>query len=187
MAKPPTPNLDGDLPGGLRPSSRATRSTAAQLSEIVDEGRQLMTDEGFRPYRVFSVLERWSGGRIGAGTVKLVRVVEFVPPPYVDFQPLRRKYGGAGTVERGDILLRKISARYTEEELFSLTKPDTAPGEVASIEIQHDGRFDRAQIPRRRRFVISGVPWLDQARFEWIVRMRPQDNARDRRGRPRSA
>lgn len=179
----PVPNADGDLDGGLSPR-KATRSLAADLGEVVDEANQIRADLGMRPYRVFSVVERWDSGVTGRGTATVVAEVEFVPPPFVDFAPLKRKYGAAGSVERGQIMLRDISPRYTEDQLSSLTKPVVQPGEAAYIEIRADGRFEGPGDPKRRRFVISGVPWLDQDRFEWLVKLTQQDNPRDRRGRP---
>ena len=180
----PVPNADSEVQGGL-PQRRADRSLAADLGEVVDEARQTLTDLGMRPYRVFSVVERWSGGAIGRGQPKVIQSTELVPPPFVDFMPLARRYGSAGSVERGDIILRKISPRYTEDELFALVRPVTTPGEAAYIEIVQDGRFGAlGALPRRRRFVVSGTPWLDQARFEWLVKVRAQDNARTRRGAP---
>jgi hypothetical protein len=183
--KRPKPNADRELDGGLT-GREADRSLAADLGDVVDEARQTLTDLGMRPYRVFSVVERWSSGVVGRGTAKVISEVELVPPPFVDFNPLKRKYGGAGSVERGEILLRKVSPRYTEDELFALMRPVTTAGEAAYIEIRADGRFEGAggEGPKRRRFVVKGVPWLDQAKFEWVVRLFQQDNPRTRRGRP---
>lgn len=184
MAKPPTPNSDRSLTGGLD-GQQATRSLASELADVVDDARQLTTDLGFRPYRVFSVVERWSGGTRGRGTVEVVREVEFVPPPELDYKSLRRKFGPAGAVERGEVLLRKLSARYTEDEVFELLHRKLRPGEVGYIETRTDGRFGNE--PHRRRFVVASVPSLDAAKFEWTVRLKPQDDARDDRGRPRRA
>lgn len=176
----PQPIADG-AEGGLTPRE-ADRSLAVDLAEVVDESRALVTDLGFRPYRVFVVLERWSSGVIGRGTAAVVRETEIVPTPCVDLEPLARRHGPAGAVERGEALLSELSARYTEAEVMELLRPRVDAGELCYLETRSDGRMGAE--PHRRRFVIASVPYLDAERFEWRARLRPQDDARRGDGRP---
>lgn len=181
------PDEDRDLEGGLD-GLRAERSLVGSLAETVDEARQLVADLGFRPYRVRVVVEGWTGGEVGRGRVEVVSEREIVPPPEVDLRPVRREYGATGSVERGEVTLRRISPRYTEEQVRAIFQPTLAEGQTAYVEVQEDGRWRSPADPaRRRRYVVSSAPWRDAARFEWVVRLRPQDDARTPSGRPRGA
>lgn len=172
----------GGTKGGLQPWE-ADGSLGDDLSSVVDEAQQLVADLGLRPYRVFSIVEQWSGGKRGRGTVSIVSEREFTPPPVINYRPLRRQLGSAGVVERGEVTLERISTRYTEEEIRSLVPTNLERGQYAYIEARYDGR-DGGE-PQRRRFTIASVPYLEiPRRFQWVVRLRPQDDPRDAHGRP---
>lgn len=178
------PNQRG-VPGGLAPWA-AEDSLGAELGAVVDDARALVAELGLRPYRVFSVLVRWTGGQRGRGTQELVSRTEVVPPPEVDLRPLRRPARDAGQPERGEVTLRKVSPQYTEEEVQRLFPRTLATGQEAFLEVVADGRFEDGAEPARRRFVVCGAPYLDQMRFEWIVPMRPQDDRMGPGGAPQA-
>ncbi len=170
------------MAGGLDPWD-ADRSLGDELSEVVDDARQIVADLGLRPYRIFSVLESWSGGSRGRGVVTVVKELEFTPPPVVNYSPLRRNLGSAGVVERGDVLLEKISPRFTEEEIRSFFPSNLVRGQVVYIEARWDGR--NSGEPHRRRFTVASVPFLEiPRRFQWVVKLRPQDDPRQSSGKP---
>ena len=168
---------------GLEPWE-ADRSLGDDLSGVVDEAYGLVAELGLRPYRVFSVVEQWTGGARGRGDVRVIREVEFTPPPVLNYRPIRRQLGSAGVVERGEVTLERISPRYTEDEIRSMVPTNLERGQYAYIEARFDGRDGGT--PQRRRFTIASVPYLEiPRRFQWVVRLRPQDDPRDAAGRPR--
>ncbi len=169
--------------GGLDPWE-ADRSLGDELAEVVDDARQLVADLGLRPYRIFSIIEQWSGGARGRGTVKIISELEFTPPPVLSLRSLRRDMKNAGVVERGELVLERISSRLTEEDIRSFFPTNLERGQFAYIEQRFDGR--NGGEPQRRRFTISSVPFLELPnRFQWVVRVRPQDDPRGPDGRPR--
>jgi hypothetical protein len=173
------PNADPALHGLEGP--RARRTLAADLGSVVDEARQLRVDIGMVPYRVFSVVVAWSGGKRGVGTQRLVRETEFLPTPEVRLEGQSRELRPGGARERGRPQLRRISTRYSEDEVRALLHRDLLDGEEGHIEVRMDERLDDK--PRRRRFTVAGAPFLDQAKFEWTVKIAEQDDPRQRNGR----
>lgn len=164
--RPVPPNQDL----GYAPSQAPERSLAEEMGAVVDDARQLLTDFGLRPYRVFSVLYQWSGGEVGRGRITLVREAEFLPTPLVDLRPVRTTPRNAGKVEEGVVHLREVSSRYTEEQISGLLfQEGLQPGQEGFVEVLHDGRDGPA--PKRRRFQVTGAPWHDAERFEWVTRM----------------
>lgn len=175
---PKSPNRDPRLHG-----VDGSRTLADELAEVVDDGRQLAADFGLRPYRVFSVRIRWSGSTVGAGEPSVVLEEEFLPTPRVNLDKLRREpREPGGWVERGTLRMDRVSARYTEDQIDALCVGRSAPAnEERLIEVRVD---DRHGLTRRRRFTVSGVPFLRAERFEWVVDLLPQDDARERDGSP---
>lgn len=169
--------------GGLEPWE-ADRSLGDSLSKVVDDAQQLVADLGLRPYRVFSIIEQWSGGARGRGKVKIISELEFTPPPVLSLRSLRRDMKNAGIVERGELTLERLSPRYTEEQIRSFFPTDLDAGQYVYIEQRFDGR--NGGEPQRRRFTISSVPYLEiPRRFQWSVRVRPQDDPRGANGLPK--
>lgn len=154
----------------LHPNPAPGASLVEQLGGVADELRQLFTDAGLRPYRVFSVQEQWSGGTVGVGIPVVVRETEFLPTPLLDLTPLRRKMNQGGFSEDGAVTLRQISPRLTEDQVGLLCCGDRSiPGRETYIEVRHDAR-DGTEVPRRR-FTIQGVPFRKAGKFEWQVRL----------------
>ncbi len=174
--RPITPNRDGKL-GPTCPLGTLTE----QMGPVVDEIRQLYTDFGQRPYRVFSVRYRWTGGADGLGRPELVEEVEFLPTPRVDGDTLRTEMKAAGEDEAGYVTLSEISPRYTEDEVRSMTFCGTMPdGNLAFIEVRMDARDGSA--PVRRRLTVADVPWRDAENFQWSASAYIQEEARGRDG-----
>lgn len=137
---------------------------------MADELRQLYTDLGLRPYRVFSVAQQWSGQAVGRGTLSVLSEVELLPTPLVDFTPMRRRMTEGGFTEDGLVTLREISPRYTEEDVQALCcRRSDVPGREVFIEMRHDARDGQTV---RRRFTIESVPFRKAGKFEWQVRLR---------------
>jgi hypothetical protein len=178
--RPQTPNTDPDL----GPSSLPQQSLAEVLGGTVDELRQLYTDFGLRPYRVFSVVIRWTGGDIGKGDAVLESEVELLPTPLlVDMKPVRGTAKPAGLDEEGAVMLKQISPRYTEDDVRTIFHQEQLPKDRDGyLEIRMDARDG---ITTRRRFTVKGAPSRSADRFEWSTRLIMQDHDRDRDGQIR--
>lgn len=169
------PQYDPDL--GPNPNPQA--SLVDSLGSVVDDIRQIATDLGARPYRVFSVRVGWSGGEPGRGVRGPVCEEEFLPTPLVKEWWVRRELEPVGSVERGIVELREISPRYTEAQIMSLCPYPCGPdahGNETFIEMRIDAR-DGTQV-KHRRFVIANAPFLDAEKFEWRVKLIPQEGFR---------
>jgi hypothetical protein len=169
------PQYDPDL----GPLSDPQASLVDSLGSVVDDLRQIATELGARPYRVFSVRIGWSGGERGRGSSRILCEEELLPTPFVKEWFVRRELENVGSVERGVVELREISPRYTEAQIMSLCPypcgPD-AQGNETFIELRIDSRDGTQAKPRR--FVIANAPFLDAERFEWRVKLIPQEGAR---------
>ena len=179
--RPTPPNVDP----GLGPNPQPERSLVEDMQPIVDDARQLNTDFGLRPYRVVSVVVRWTGGERGRGDPVVESEKEFLPTPKVkDYSAsLDGELKAAGITDRGTIRLSEISARYTEDDLDALFHLQPLPKDREGfVEVRHDRRDGET---KRRRFVVEGVPFHDAENFQWVCRLLAQDPDRTRAGVPR--
>jgi hypothetical protein len=166
--RPQKPNNDPDL----HPNRRPGRSLVECFGGMVDDLRQLNTDFGLRPYRMFSIVVRWTGGEVGVGEPKVVSEVEFLPTPNIGMEGVRQKMGETGKGERGEIRVTEISPRYTEDDINALFHLQPIPdGGDAFIEIRMDER-DGSTI--RRRFTPL-VPTRRPGKFDWAVTLKRQN------------
>lgn len=169
------PQYDPDL----GPSPDPQMSLVSALGSVVDDIRQIATDLGARPYRVFSVTQSWSGGERGRGVLTVTCEEEFLPTPLVKDWFVRRELENVGSVERGIVELREVSPRYTEAQIMSLCPYppcSNASGTETFIEMRIDSR-DGTEV-KHRRFVVANAPFLDAEKFEWRVKLIPQEGAR---------
>lgn len=176
------PNFDPDL----HPAASPETSLVEDLGAIVDDVRQIATDVGARPYRVFAVTYRWTGGEIGRGTCEIASEVEFLPTPRESsLTAFRKQVLAGGTVERGTMTLTEISPRYTEDEIDVLcygARSCRGPGFQTFIEMSIDRRDgDRT---KRRRLSVSAAPYRDTDALCWRVDLVRQDADRAPDGAP---
>lgn len=152
-----------------------------ELGEVADDLRQLYTDVGLRPYRVFLVNVGWSGGQVGRGVPTVTRETELLPTPLLRewTQSVQGESTAAGTREVGRARLEQVSPRYTEDAIRELVRPNLDDGEETFVEVRHDSRDGETH---RRRFVVRGVPYRKAGKFEWRVGLSKQDEDRDRQG-----
>jgi hypothetical protein len=73
--------------------------------------------------------------------------------------------------------LREISPRYTEAEIWGVFRADQ--GQQVFVEQRVDSRDGETQ---RRRYVVRGQPWRDAERFQWVVNMSTEQQARSPSG-----
>lgn len=180
MSKIPTPNLDPSL----EPDPNPEQSFTSSIAGIVDDARQLVTDLGLSPYRVFVVTVRWTGGAVGQGEAKVVGELELLPTPEIrETSGVRGEQRSGGLVERGTIELRKVSIRYTERELEGVFQCGRCANRDAAVQVFVEMRIDgREPEARRRRFTVTGMPYLNAKGFEWRVRLLRQDEDRGLNG-----
>jgi len=172
-----TPNDDSRI----GPSPRPEESLANCLGAVADDLRQLYTDFGLRPYRLFSIVTAWSGGEHGRGEERLVSETELLPTPRVSLASLRGSLSDGGLRERGNLRVDQISPRYTEEDIYAIFHLHPLPPQFTGwLEVREDAR-DGAY-PPRRRFTVAGVPARSADQFWWEVDLVQQDPARNRLG-----
>lgn len=130
-------------PFGIRPLSdfEVQRADADCLIETADCLRQIATDFGLRPYRIFLVWTQWSADQDadgmlqfdelrlldreeGVGRQQLVREVELLPTPMItSLNAVRKELKVTGLTERGGIAVTEISMSYPEDILMGLIEP----------------------------------------------------------------
>lgn len=175
--RPITPNLDG----GLRRNPAPGCSLVEGMAETVDDLRQIAVDMGLRYYEVFAVVVRWSGGARHRGTAAVVAETPFLPVPEVTgIANVSRELRAGGAVKRGEIWLRKLSPRYTQDDILLLFPRELRDDEEHFIEVRGDARDGNTV---RDRYTIVGRP--ERKAFSWEVKLAKQDEDRTREGRPR--
>jgi len=155
---------------------RAPLTLVEDLTEVVDDLRDLVAELGGRPVRSFVLHYRWTGGERYRGAPELLSAQELTPrPELVDEDKLRAQVDRRGTTATGVVELRKISPRYSEADLDVLRRALPADEEVL-VELVHDGRDGRAA--ERRAYRPAGKPVRDPFRFEWRLSLRAIVDAR---------
>ena len=168
--------------------SQAKTSFAAGLRPVADRLRQLSSELGASPYRVFLVHTAWTGGDRGRGIERVVKTVEILPTPRVRaIDAVTRRPTAIGILEAADIMVDRVSAiRFDEDTLRGMT---SGGGEIPKnqhfyYEIVEDTRS--TPNPQRRRFRPSGAASLSRAGLSFRVNLQRQQEDRSRRGIPSS-
>lgn len=165
----------------LHPNRAPGRSLVESLGGVVDSLRQLATDFGLRPYRIFSVVVKWTGGSSGRGDAVVVSERELLPTPkLVDTASLEGEATPGGYLNRGSVRLVQVSPRYTEDDARALFHVQPLPTDMDGfIEMRIDARDGSTE---RRRFTVKSVPFRNAGRFEWVVPLTSQQGDRSRSG-----
>jgi hypothetical protein len=178
-----------EVTGAVHPVPARMPTLGTDLVTTVDDLRQLYTDFGLRPYRVFLVHVAWSGGRRGDGNPIELSRREILPTPRVlDMGSTSFALRSIGLTEEGGVVIEHVSPKYTEDDLLGRT-PDLidpafpATG-LANVEFFWEVAENRPSNPEpvRRRYVPSSTPMLTRDIFQWRVGLVKQDLNRDRRG-----
>lgn len=172
--RPVTPNEDP----AVHPSSAPERSLVESLGAVADDLRQLYTDFGARPYRVFSVVYEWSGGEPGRGEARVVSEQEFLPTPVVSLKSSAKDAKAAGTVQTGSARLEQVSPRYTEDDINALFPTVLLGNQKAFIEVRMDSRDGTKVL--RRRYTVRNTPQREALSFQWVVELYAQQEPRER-------
>jgi len=157
---------------------------------VVDRIRSMYGTFGVHVYRVFMVHCRWTGGRRGVGDPVIVSRREITPVPRVrDLGSVRRNLITSGVAEEGDVVVDRISARYTEDDLLGHT-PDMVDPEAPrtsdrAMEFWYEVVENRPSnpTPKVRRFSKPvTVPYLKRDGLQWVMTLTKQDGDPGRRG-----
>ena len=139
-------------------------SLRTDLIPVVDAGRTLAQDLGFRQRSVTVRTREWSGGKIDSGTATDIDVT-LSPWPKVSEPPARLVADAPGQYEAGDVIVSKISATYEEADLNPLPVAGT---EIIWLVIGLDGVA--------REYKIVGAP--KNLSFGWTVQLRRRNRVR---------
>lgn len=148
--------------------------------DLVDDLRDLCTVFGLRPFAVRVVRTRWSGGQRGMGQEYVDLARDILPTPKVEgMGNIDESVEGGGMIEVGQLTIKRIATRYTEEQLRGWGDDSAPPPDDADVfwEIEFLGKTGRTF---KRRFVISGTP--SYGTFGWTVSLVRAHNDRDLRG-----
>jgi len=165
----------------LHPNRSPGRSLVESLGGLVDDLRQMQTDFGMRPYRLFSVVVKWTGGSSGRGDAVVVSERELLPTPkLLGTEALQGVASPGGYLNRGSVRLVQVSPRYTEDDVRALFHVQPLPTDCDGfIEMRIDARDG---VTDRRRFIVSSPPFRNAERFEWVVPINSQQGDRTRSG-----
>jgi hypothetical protein len=182
-----------EIAGDLRPPSAdgMRRTLVGELMPVVDEIRELASEFGIRPYRCSLVHVRWTGGERGAGDPVELSRVEVLPVPRLrDMDATTEILGATGLSEAGGVVVDRISARYTEDDLMGrrmseLADPMAARTNLPDVEFYWEIQESRASDPPppRRRYVPRAVPMLSRDGLHWRVALSKVDYDSGRDGR----
>lgn len=170
------------LAGQVHPES-PVRSLADSLGPTCDRIRQIKSDLGFSPYRVFLIHWRWPGKR-GIGRPVEVSRKEILPTPRVqDMSSTTLGLSAFGMTEGGGLFIDRISQRYSEADLQGTT-PDMADWDrpqtsASNVEFFWEVRERRNTVPptKPRRYAVSGVPMLNRTGLHWRVNLVKQSTS----------
>jgi len=139
----------------------------SRLAARVDKIRGAVhTRMGTRPYTVWSVITKWSGGRRGRGTEYLIGESQLLPTPRIT--------GGDGKdaqiygiIEAGAGMISEVSWLYEEADF----NPTVGRDEQAYIEIR------ATRDSTKRRFTIASDPELHADSVGWRFQIKAQQQS----------
>ena len=142
----------------------------ADLTDVIDDVRDIATQLGARPYRVTLVWVQWSGAKRGQG-VATRREEMLLPTPYViELNAMQQQQNPIGGEPVGSMRITEISPRYTEDYLMG-NLPDGTP-KAANQEFYWEVEIRRKDGPgQRRRFIPKSTPQKRAEDGTWTVIM----------------
>lgn len=167
--------------------SKATRTLVRKLSPTVDRLRQIATNLGVRPYRVFLVRTRWTGEERGEGQESVISEREILPTPRVkQVSNLMRYLTEVGVGEQGELKVIDISTVCTEYQLTGKNDDGSDPVDTEAFYWEVRGDAGMGPNPPRRRFTVTGVPYYNAGSVRWEVTLRKaQEDRSPATGYPR--
>jgi len=156
-------------------------SLMSRLVPSIDKIRQIATDLGLRPYRVYLIHILWSGDRVGDGHPEEISRREILPTPRIrDMSATTEVLSQFGRVEEGGILVDRISAKFSEDDLMGAT-PDLIDSDSPRTGKRNAEFFWEVQEnrpgcpnPPPRRFAPAGAPTLMRGGLSWRLPLTKQ-------------
>lgn len=180
--------LPAEMPearGKVHPLRPAAKTLGESIGPAIDQIRQIPTDLGLRPYRVWLVHWMWPERR-GVGVPREISRIEMLPTPVVsDMTGIPFNLAAVGLTEGGGVSLSNVSQRYSEDDLTgrSPLMRDTVRTKTSksTMEFFYEIGERRATdpSPKRRRFVVSGVPMLNRTGMRWRVNLTKAESSYD--------
>lgn len=151
----------------------------------MDRVRQIATNLGIRPYRVFLTWTKWGGEEIGEGDETLVQRIELLPTPRVrSLDNITLAPFHAGILPEGSLRVDQISTTYTLDQLMGRMQPVAHEDHIPEpydffYEVVEDGRGDPS--PVRMRFRLFGTPHRlpDSVQWQLVLQRTSEDRTRD--------
>lgn len=170
----PCPSVPRETAFTVQSAQSFSSSLSRLLVGVADRLRDLATRFGQRPYNVWRVRTRFSGGARGFGEEAILGEPErILPTPLVlDLVSLKPIVSPVGVDEVGGCMLTEISGCYTEEQLRGIDNLDGTPI-PADQGFYYDIEFLRADgiQGERRRFNVTSVPAYIADDFGWQLRL----------------
>lgn len=178
-----------ELAGSVRPlrTDEVRESLMSTLSPTIDDIRQIATDLGLRPYRVFIVHVLWTGAKVGDGDPVEISRREILPTPRIrDMSATSEVLSPFGRVEEGGIVIDRISAKFSEDDLTGKTPDLTEPAITRTgkrngeffWEVQENRPGFPSTIPRR--YIHAAAPTLMRGGSHWRIPLNKQNTDRSR-------
>lgn len=153
---------------------QARRTLAHRLGPRVDRVRQIATNLGVRPYRVFLTWERWTGRERGEGKELLVRRTEILPTPKVeDLASVTFTPFAIGMIPVGSLRVSRISvAAFTQDLLTGKMVPKEHEEHIPEpyeffYEVVEDGRGDDPAA--RQKYRLLSAPYRKAGGVHWQI------------------
>lgn len=157
-------------------------SMLRDLRCTVDGVRQIATDLGARPHRVFMVHTAWEENQRGRNQEYVVSEVELLPTPVVEgLDALSDVLEAVGTLESGSLTVSQVSAKHTEDTLLGKDRDGdpVAPNEQFFWEVAYLNQS--TDDSKRRRFTPKDATY-DATGLQWTVTLEKAAGDRERDG-----
>lgn len=162
------------------------RTLANRLAKTADRIRQIATNMGVRPYRVFLVWTTFDGPERGEGNEVLLARKEILPTPKVpSLESLQEAAYSGGVLVTGTLRVERVSLDFTRYELLGRDIPGRGIVEQIpdNIDFFWEVDFDDRQRvegdkPFPTRYRVSGEPSYRAGGTSWTVTLERQDEAR---------
>lgn len=164
------------------PGCQYRASVGVTLQQSVDSIRRIAHEFGLRPYHVALVWTRRDRNQV----FQEVRRLELVPAKVSSLsEGLANRLAASGYRPDGAVRVSKVSPRQVNEDMLRghwRGKPP-AQDEEFFFEVYREPACAEGDTPRRHRFTLGSVPYLDGAKFGWDFVLVDQEVPRSPAGR----
>jgi hypothetical protein len=138
-----------------------------EVAPVLDEARGIIEELGLRPYRVFLVIDRYTGPERKQGALEERKLTEIKPAPVVRFASTAKIAMSGGLLQEGSATLEEISRTFTKEQLRGKT--------IAGDDLPKELDFWIAVIARGERHAERYQPASDPVLepTSWSMSIRP--------------